>query len=144
MEDEYYLKRFIDAHEKNYQKALQEIKAGRKLSHWMWYIFPQLSVLGRSSTAKYYGISGESEAKAFINNEILRNHLLEIAEELYKLDDDIFYIFGYPDYLKLKSCMTLFDYIDPTISIFSKILNKFYNGERDQVTLKVLKVKANR
>lgn len=140
MNDKYNLKRFIDAHEKYYIKALNEIKNGRKLSHWMWYIFPQLSCLGCSTTAKYYGIKNKEEAQAFLNNNILKNHLIEISEELYKQDNDINYIFGYPDNLKLKSCMTLFNYVNPKIDIFGKILNKFYNGEKDQITINRLNI----
>lgn len=139
MEDKYNLKRFIEAQELDYEIALLEIKKGRKRSHWMWYIFPQLADLGYSSTAKYYGISDISEAKEYLNNPILKEHLIEISEELYKLNDDISNILGYPDDLKLKSSMTLFDIADPSIEIFRNIINKFYNGEKDQTTLSILK-----
>ena len=137
-EDIYNLQRFIDAQESSYIIALLEIKNGKKRSHWMWYIFPQLSELGHSSTAKYYGINSIEEAKAYLNNSILKKHLVEISKELYKLNDEISNIMGYPDDLKLKSCMTLFSYIDPAIDIFNKIIEKFYNGERDQITLDLL------
>ena len=137
-EDIYNLQRFIDAQESSYIIALLEIKNGKKRSHWMWYIFPQLSELGHSSTAKYYGINSIEEAKAYLNNSILKKHLVEISKELYKLNDEISDIMGYPDDLKLKSCMTLFSYIDPAIDIFNKIIEKFYNGERDQITLDLL------
>lgn len=139
MEDKYNLKRFIEAQESDYEIALSEIKSGKKRSHWMWYIFPQLSELGYSSTAKYYGISNIEEAKAYLNNEALKKHLIEISQELYKLDDNIANILGYPDDLKLKSCMTLFNCVDPSIEIFKKIIEKFYNGEWDQSTLELLK-----
>lgn len=139
MEDKYNLKRFIEAQELDYEIALLEIKNGRKRSHWMWYIFPQLADLGYSSTAKYYGIRNISEAIEYLNNPILKSHLLEISEELYKLNDNISDILGYPDDLKLKSSMTLFNNADPKIEIFRKIIEKFYNGEWDQSTLDLLK-----
>ena len=139
MEDKYNLKRFIDAQELDYEMALLEIKSGRKRSHWIWYIFPQLVELGYSSTAKYYGIKNIDEAKAYLNNITLKKHLLEISEELYKIDGNISNIMGYPDYLKLKSSMTLFSIADSSNDIYKKILDKFYNGEVDQVTVDLLK-----
>ena len=139
MEDKYNLKRFIDAQESDYDMALLEIKNGRKRSHWIWYIFPQLVELGYSSMAKYYGIKNIDEAKAYLNNITLKKHLLEISEELYKLDGNISNIMGYPDDLKLKSSMTLFSIADPSNDIYKKILDKFYNGEVDKVTIDLLK-----
>ena len=139
MEDKYNLKRFIDAQELDYDMALLEIKSGRKRTHWIWYIFPQLKELGYSSTAKYYGIQNIDEAKAYINNITLKKHLLEITEELYKLDGNISNIMGYPDDLKLKSSMTLFSIADSSNDIYKNILDKFYNGEVDQVTIDLLK-----
>ncbi len=136
--DPYNLQRFIDAQEGNYDKALYEIKSGRKWSHWIWYIFPQINGLGHSSTSNYYSIKSIDEAKEYLNNDILRKHLIEISEELYKLNDSIYDILGYIDALKLNSCMTLFNYIDPSIDIFSKIIDKFYNGKKDSKTLNLL------
>ncbi len=138
MNDQYNLKRFIEAQEKNYKLALSEIKNGHKQSHWMWYIFPQLVDLGYSATAKFYGIKNKDEAIAYLNNNYLKNNLIEISKTLYEIDDDITNILGYPDDLKLKSCMTLFNYIDPSISIFKNVINKFYDGQEDQVTLNLL------
>lgn len=129
--DSYNLQRFIEAHNNSYEIALLEIKNGRKRSHWMWYIFPQINGLGSSSTSNYYSIKSLDEAKAYLKNSFLRNHLIEISEELYKLDDNIYNILGYTDALKLNSCMTLFNYIDPSIDIFIKIIDKFYNGKKD-------------
>ena len=120
------LDRFIKAHEKAYEIALEEIKRGRKQSHWMWYIFPQLKGLGFSATSEFYGIDGIEEAILYLNNDYLKNHLIEISNELYKLNDDITYILGYPDDLKLKSSMTLFNYADSSIDIFKLIIDKFY------------------
>lgn len=139
MNNNYNLDRFITAQERDYQMALQEIKNGYKSSHWMWYIFPQLVDLGYSSTAKFYGIKNKEEAIAYLQNEYLKNNLIEISMVLYELDDNISNILGYPDDLKLKSCMTLFNYIDPSIDIFYKIIDKFYNGEYDGKTLELLK-----
>lgn len=139
MEDKYNLKRFIEAQELDYEIALLEIKNGRKRSHWMWYIFPQLADLGYSSTAKYYGISNLEEARAYIENSILKSHLIEISEELYKLNDNISNILGYPDDLKLNSSMTLFKKANPEIKIFGDVIEKFYNGKEDQATIDLLK-----
>ncbi len=132
------LKRFITAQERDYELALEEIKRGRKQSHWMWYIFPQLKGLGHSATAEFYGIAGKEEALEYLNNYYLRNNLIRITKILYNLDDDITNILGYPDDLKLKSCMTLFNYVDPNIQIFQKVLDKFYDGEKDQITLNLI------
>ena len=135
------LDRFIKAQERDYEIALEEIKRGKKRSHWIWYIFPQLKDLGFSSNAKYYGIKDYEEAKAYLNNDLLRNRLIEISTEVYKLSGDIFDILGSPDDKKLQSCMTLFNYVDPSINIFQKVLDKFYNGEKDSKTLDLLNKK---
>lgn len=137
----YNLERFIKAQEKDYHKALSEIKQGKKQSHWIWYIFPQLKELGHSSTAQYYGIKDKEEAKQYLQNTLLKDHLIEITEELYKQNNNIKKIVGYPDYLKVKSCMTLFSYIDPTIDIFQKVIDKFYHGQKDEITIELLKEK---
>lgn len=137
---EYDLNRFIEAQKDDYEIALEEVREGYKRSHWMWYIFPQLRGLGSSSTAEYYGIDGIEEAKAYLNNDYLKNHLLEISKALLDLEsDDIEYILGYPDNLKLKSCMTLFNNVDGTESVYSEVLNKYFDGEKDEVTLRLLK-----
>ena len=138
MNNNFNLERFIDAQERDFQIALLEIKNGYKRTHWMWYIFPQLADLGYSATAKFYGIKSKDEAIAYLQNEYLKNNLIEISNALYQINDNISNILGYPDDLKLKSCMTLFNYVDPTIEIFSKIIDKFYNGEKDLNTIKIL------
>ena len=135
MED---LNRFIEAQEDYFDIAYDEIKSGKKKTHWMWYIFPQLADLGYSATAKFYGIKNIEEADAYLKNEYLKTNLIEISNALYQINDNISNILGYPDDLKLKSCMTLFNYVDPTIEIFSKIIDKFYNGEKDLNTIKIL------
>ena len=129
------LDRFIKAQENTYLVALKEIKNGRKQSHWMWYIFPQIKGLGMSETSRYYGIDGEEEAKAYLDNEILGSRLREITSELLKLNiDNPVDIFGTIDAMKLKSSMTLFDYVSDD-KIFSEVLNKYYNGEIDEKTI---------
>lgn len=129
------LDRFIKAQENNYLVALNEIKNGRKQSHWMWYIFPQIKGLGMSETSRYYGINDEEEAKAYLDNEILGFRLREITSELLKLNiDNPVDIFGTIDAIKLKSSMTLFDYVSDD-KIFSQVLNKYYNGEIDEKTI---------
>ena len=133
------LSRFIEAHQQSYQRALTEIRNGRKTSHWMWYIFPQLKDLGYSPTAKYYGIEGKSEAIAYLTDEVLRARLIEISTALLSLkSSNATEILGYPDDLKLKSCMTLFFSVAPQIDIFEKVLEKFFAGEKDKKTLDLL------
>ena len=132
------LERFLEAQERDYQIALSEIKNGQKMSHWIWYIFPQLKELGYSSTAKFYGINGRSEAKAYLAHPVLGSRLREISSELLKLEScDPGYVMGYPDDLKLKSCMTLFLEISGE-SMFQQVLDKFFDGEKDEATLKLL------
>ncbi len=132
------LERFILAHNKSYETALNEIKNGYKESHWMWYIFPQIRGLGMSEIAQYYEISNLDEAKEYLANDILRSHLFEISQALLNLStNDPLEVLGYPDNLKLKSCMTLFNYIEPN-SIFQKVLDKYYNGEIDMTTILIL------
>ena len=132
------LERFILAHNKSYETALNEIKNGYKESHWMWYIFPQIRGLGMSEIAQYYEISNLDEAKEYLANDLLRSHLFEISQALLNLStNDPLEVLGYPDNLKLKSCMTLFNYIEPN-SIFQKVLDKYYNGEIDMTTILIL------
>ena len=134
----YDLQRFHKAQKFDYPVALGEIKNGRKESHWMWYIFPQLKELGYSSTAKYYGLT-KDEAKAYINDEILKSRLIEISQALLELtSSNATEILGYPDDLKLKSCMTLFSEIALEIEVFDQVLQKFFSGKKDDKTLKLL------
>ena len=127
------LERFRSAHEEFYDTALREIKSGMKQSHWMWYIFPQIQGLGHSSTAKYYAIKDKEEAIAYWNDPVLSSHLMEISQELLKLNSPIDWIMGYPDNLKLRSCMTLF-YLVSNENIFKDVLDKFYAGNMDEYT----------
>ena len=133
------LERFVKAQEESYEIALREIKQGRKESHWMWYIFPQIKGLGHSSTAQYYAIQSRAEAEAYLNHPILAKRLLEISEELLNIEsNDASAVFGYPDDLKLKSSMTLFSLISRK-TVFKRVLDKFFNGEIDERTVELLK-----
>mgnify|MGYP000187066081 FL=1 len=108
------LQRFLDAQSHCYQLALQEVKDGRKRSHWIWYIFPQLAILGHSYNAKYYGISGYDEAEAYLNHPVLNERLRAIIKALLMhTDKDVVEIFGGLDAMKVRSCMTLFDAVSP-------------------------------
>lgn len=132
------LERFLKAQEKDYEHALNEIKSGRKIGHWIWYIFPQIAGLGFSSTSKYYSIRDKKEAIEYLKNKTLKNRLIEICEALLSLEsDDATYVMGYPDDLKLKSSMTLFDEVSD-IDVFKKVLDKFYKGEKDEMTISLL------
>lgn len=132
------LERFEEAQKRSYSIALQEIQSGRKQSHWMWFIFPQIKGLGYSEISKYYAIQSLDEAKDYLNHPILGTRLREIAEALIDLDtNDAHAVFGNPDDLKLRSSMTLFDYIESN-SVFGKVLEKFYGGNRDLRTLEII------
>ena len=136
----YNLERFIKIQKEDYAMALKEIKNGRKRNHWMWYIFPQLKGLGTSAMAQYYGLENLEEAKEYYNNNYLRKNLLEITKALLSLDNtNIESILGYPDNLKLLSCMTLFEIVDKNEKTFSQILDKYYNGKRDTNTIHLIK-----
>ena len=133
------LERFVKAQEGSYEIALNEIRQGQKRSHWMWYIFPQIKGLGYSSTAQYYAIQDEKEAENYLNHPILSKRLMEISEELLKLDsNNASEVFGYPDDMKLKSSMTLFFLVSEQ-EIFEKVLDKFFDGKIDRKTVEILK-----
>jgi len=138
---EFTLDRFRTAHKSSYEMALWEIRDGRKESHWIWYIFPQLQGLGYSAMAQYYEIQNREEAVAYWKDPVLSGHLVEISRALLRLDDSIDDILGYPDNLKVKSCMTLF-YLVTGEEIFKMVLDKFYNGELDEYTRQKLTEKA--
>ena len=137
---DFNLDRFKKAQSRDYAIALSEIKNGRKESHWMWYIFPQLKGLGFSSMAEFYGIDGLAEAKAYIADDLLRGRLVEISDALLGVaSSDAREVMGYPDDLKLKSCMTLFMVAAPEIDVFGKVLEKFFGGEKDSKTVEMVK-----
>ena len=136
----YFLDRFLIAQEKKYFSALSEIKSGLKSGHWMWYIFPQIEGLGRTSTSNFYGIKGLEEAKEYLNHPILGSRLREITNELLLFEgSDAEQIFGFPDCLKLRSSMTLFNLVDDSEdNIFLRVIDKFYEGQKDEKTLERL------
>ena len=135
----YHLERFLTAQERDYATALREIRGGRKRSHWIWYIFPQLKDLGHSETAKYYGIKDLDEAKTYLSEPTLRARLIEISEALLSLRmNDPETVMGYPDDLKLRSSMTLFAAADPEEPVFGQVLEKFFHGRPDQRTLDLI------
>jgi uncharacterized protein (DUF1810 family) len=139
MPSETSLQRFIDAQETSYSTALAEIRRGRKQSHWMWYIFPQIKGLGFSSTAQYYSIIDGREAAAYLQHPVLGSRLVSISEELLKLPgDNATHILGSPDDVKLKSSMTLFAALPNTNPVFQAVLDKFYRGQADERTLLLL------
>lgn len=135
----YNLERFITAQERDFEQAYKEIQNGEKQTHWMWYIFPQIKGLGFSDHAIYYGIESIEEAKAYWDNDYLKGNLTKICLCLLSIEGkSALDIFGYIDYLKLKSSMTLF--LEATKEqIFSDVLNKFYDGELDQRTLQLVR-----
>ena len=139
MSKQFDLSRFTNAHRNDYKQALREIKNGRKRSHWMWYIFPQVQGLGFSSTAHFYGIRNLDEAIAFLNDPYLGGNLIEISTALLALDtNNATQIFGYPDDLKLRSSMTLFKYAAGSPCVFERVLDKYYNGQDDDATKRIL------
>lgn len=137
----YDLERFIRAQERDYPLALSEIRAGRKKSHWIWYIFPQLRGLGRSHYAGFYGLEDIGEARQYLGHEVLGTRLKEISEALLQLGENnpSKVMGGHPDDWKLCSCMTLFAEISEDNSVFHKVLDKFFDGKMDDKTLSLLK-----
>jgi uncharacterized protein (DUF1810 family) len=135
------LNKFLKAQEDHYENALSEIKSGKKISHWMWFIFPQFKGLGFSETSKFYSIKSLHEAKEYLNHLILGARLKEITEVLFDLDEnDAYKIFGSPDDMKLHSCMTLFSKVDESNEkLFDKVIAKFFKGEKDKKTFELLK-----
>lgn len=147
MADKYYLARFKNAQMNGingsgsgtYSQALSEIKEGKKRSHWMWYVFPQVVGFGHSHNTKFYSIKSKDEATAYLNDPDLGSRLREISEALLQLETSNPYeVFGEPDWRKLGSCMTLFDYISPD-DVFDKVLKKFYSGAKDLRSLSIIR-----
>ena len=138
--DPFNLNRFLGAQESYYVDALREIKQGYKQSHWIWFIFPQMRGLGRSPMAENYGIKSIEEARAYLEEPILKKRLIEISSALlkHKGKSTAYEILGTLDAIKVRSSMTLFDHVMPN-AIFADVLNAFYNGERDVMTLELLK-----
>lgn len=132
------MQRFIDAQNQVFDKVVDELSHGFKETHWMWYIFPQITGLGQSTTAKYYELQNIDEINEYINNELLMQRLYTLCSILKKQTNSAEEIFGYPDVLKFKSSMTLFDYYKQN-EIFNELLEKFYQGKRDEETIKIIK-----
>jgi uncharacterized protein (DUF1810 family) len=139
MADSNTLNRFLKAQQTDYSIALSEIKSGKKQSHWMWYIFPQIQGLGFTETSKFYAIKDLNEAKEFLNDPVLGKRLIDICNELLKLEtNDARRVFGTPDDIKLRSSMTLFSSVRDADTVFQKVLDKFFDGKKDQKTLQII------
>jgi uncharacterized protein (DUF1810 family) len=133
-------KRFLDAQQRDYAHALEEIRSGRKRTHWMWYIFPQIDGLGSSPTAKYYAIKSLEEARAYLAHPVLGARLIECAEAALSVQGrTATEVFGTPDDMKLRSCATLFAEVSPPGSVFERLLDRFHGGERDVRTLELIR-----
>lgn len=131
--------RFHRAQEEMYDTALREIRSGRKRSHWIWYVFPQIAGLGMSGMSQYYAIRDLDEAREYLADKVLRDRLVEISGALLELDTgDARTVMGFPDDMKLRSCMTLFSEADPGETVFTDVLGKFFGGEKDGLTLEKL------
>src|SRR3954454_25215941 len=137
--DTHDLARFLDAQAGDYDRALAEIRGGRKRSHWMWYVFPQIEGLGFSSMSRRYSIKSADEARAYLDHPLLGRRLVECAEAALAVEGrSALEIFGSPDDMKLKSCATLFASVSPPDSVFAQLLDKYFEGERDGKTLQLL------
>jgi uncharacterized protein (DUF1810 family) len=138
-DDPHDLNRFVEAQKGDYERALAEIRSGRKRSHWMWYIFPQIDGLGFSSTSKHYAIKGLAEAEAFLKHPLLGTRLVECCEAVLGVEGrSALEIFGATDEMKLKSCATLFACVSSAGSVFDRLLSKYFQGQRDGKTLRLL------
>jgi uncharacterized protein (DUF1810 family) len=138
-EDPYDLRRFVDAQESVYRTVVAELRAGRKRSHWIWFIFPQLRGLGRSGTAIRYGIASRDEAAAYLAHPVLGPRLRECTRLVAQVDGrSIEEIFGWPDNLKVRSSMTLFAQATDDNADFQAVLEKYYGGEPDPATIDIL------
>jgi uncharacterized protein (DUF1810 family) len=133
------LRRFFDAQEGSYEIALSEIRRGQKRSHWMWFIFPQYVGLGTSPTSQRYAIKSAAEAEAYLKDPVIGQRLIECAEAVLRVEGRSAHeIFGSPDDVKLKSSATLFAHVSPAGSVFERVLDKYFRGERDGKTLRLL------
>ena len=135
-DDPYHLQRFLDAQEGTFETALGELARGRKESHWMWFIFPQIEGLGRSSTARRYAIKSRAEAEAYLRHPVLGARLQQSAKALLRVEGKTAtQVMGSPDDLKLRSSMTLFALVAGEEIVFQQVLDKYYGGEKDAKTL---------
>ena len=135
------IERFLYVQNRTHDLVLEEIKNGKKVSHWMWYTFPQIQGLAESDMSQFYAIDDLEEAKRYLKHEILSSRIKKLSNELLKLKiNDPIEIFGRLDSMKLKSSMTLFDYVEQN-SVFQEVLDKYYQGEKDILTLQILERK---
>ncbi|HME37059.1 MAG TPA: DUF1810 domain-containing protein [Candidatus Sulfotelmatobacter sp.] len=138
--DPYNLQRFVDAQQEDYQDVCAELRAGRKRTHWMWYIFPQIKGLGRSATADWFAISSLDEAQSYLQHPVLGPRLRECTQLVNLIEGrSLHEIFSSPDHLKFRSCMTLFAHATAENRVFLDALQKYCGGEFDPVTLGLLK-----
>lgn len=139
MHDQFDLQRFVDAQASTYERALKELQSGRKQSHWMWFVFPQLTGLGHSDMARRYGISGREEAIAYLQHPLLGERLARCCAALLEWQDrSAAHIMGSPDDMKLRSSMTLFAAVAPEQQVFRDVLEVFFKGQADELTLSKL------
>ena len=138
--DQFNLKRFIKAQSSSYETAMNELSSGNKTGHWIWYIFPQIDGLGSTDMTKLYSIKSVQEASAYLEHPILGKRLIESCEILLNLDaPSISDVMGFPDDLKLRSSMTLFEYVSEPKSIFKKVLIRYFDNDLDEVSLEIIK-----
>lgn len=136
MHDPHNLTRFVDAQQPIYDQALSELRAGAKRSHWMWFVFPQLRSLGHSATAQHYGISGRDEALAYLQHPVLEPRLEECLNTLLVWSArSARQLLGAPDDLKLRSCVTLFGAVAADPALYTQVLEAFFEGQADALTL---------
>ena len=137
--DKYNLSRFLEAQMVTYEGAMLELARGSKKSHWIWYIFPQIEGLGRSDTAKLYSIKSLEEGRVYLEHPVLGPRLVEACEILLSLKDaSMDEVMGFPDDLKLLSSMTLFESISESNSIFTKIIEIYFDDQRDKASLRII------
>jgi len=133
------LSRFTSAQEGIFENVLAELRSGQKRTHWMWFIFPQIDGLGHSSTTRYYSIKSKNEARNYLDHPVLGARLVKCAELLLAIDGkSVTDIFGFPDDIKLKSCMTLFATVAGPDSVFAHVLEKYFDGQQDEKTISLL------
>ncbi|WBY02863.1 DUF1810 domain-containing protein [Ramlibacter tataouinensis] len=137
--DPFRLQRFADAQAPVWDDVTAELRAGRKRTHWMWFVFPQLAALGRSGTARFFGIAGAEEARAYLEHPVLGPRLLECCDLLLAVRDrSATEVFGEVDAMKLRSCLTLFEAVAPGSRAFSECLEAWFGGQRDPLTTALL------
>ena len=138
--DQYNLNRFIEAQMAIYEGAMLELARGRKDSHWVWYIFPQIAGLGSSDTIRLYAIKSLEEGRAYLKHPVLGQRLIKACEILLSLKDaSMDEVMGFPDNLKLQSSMTLFEVLSDSNSIFTNMIEFYFDDERDEISLKLIK-----